>query len=71
MLNSNHININTNNNKTNINVGPGVYLAIVNNDFRSFFIFHPLLFTHFRGTQEADILGPYILTQLEGICKKI
>ena len=48
-----------------ITIGPGIYLAIVTTDFSllllSFFIpfiaFHP-------------IQGPYIFTQLGGICKK-
>ena len=54
--------------------GTGVYLAIVNTTFRSFFLslslliaFHPL-----RGEpRKLNFMGTQIVTQLEGICKEI
>ena len=38
------------------NFGLGIYLAIVNTDFCSFFFLRSLLFTHFEDTQEAYFL---------------
>ena len=49
----------------NKQIGPGVYLAIVNTDFRSFFLFPPSGIP-----MKLIFMGPHILTQLEGICKK-
>ena len=47
---------------TNIfSIGPGIYLAIVNIDFRSsFFFLCSLLFTNVLDTDETDYLGAFI-----------